>query len=284
MTTERLQSAIAKARQERGQAAPINGKDRTRPAPRPARGAEAAQQAWDALPRLQLKPRKLRSRRIVTAEGGAEATAFDVLRTRLLQRMAENGWRRVAVTSPSPGCGKSTVALNLAFGLARQAERRVVSIEADLRRPSHEELLGLPKHDRSGKSHSVADLFEGRSAFAETALRPRDNLALAMSGAGTANASDILLGSGVGSRLSEIEADYAPDVTLFDMPPLMVNDDTQAFLGHVDCAVLIGAAGETSTKELDDCERLLASGTNVAGIVLNKSRFSTEGRYDSYYD
>ncbi len=282
MTTERLQSAIAKARAERRAAAPEAANappERSRPAAAPATATkrEAAPAAWDEIPAVEVDPRRLRAKRILSVEGGPEATPFDVLRTRLLQRMSENGWRRVAITSPSPGCGKSTIALNLAFGIARQPQRRVLSVEADLRRPSHESLLGLGHGDRS-----VAGLFEGRTRFADCAFRPRDNLAMAVSSDSVRNASDILLAEEIGDRLRRVETDYAPDVMLFDMPPLMVNDDTQAFLKHVDCAVLVGAAGETTTAELDQCERLIAQTTSVAGIVLNKSRYSTEGRYDAY--
>jgi Mrp family chromosome partitioning ATPase len=71
---------------------------------------------------------------------------------------------------------------------------------------------------------------------------------------------------------------------LFDMPPLLVNDDTIGFLRHVDCAMVVAAAEHTSVKEIDECERELASHTNVLGVVLNKCRFT--GRkygYDYYY-
>ena len=49
---------------------------------------------------------------------------FDQMRTRLLQQMRANGWHRVAITSPTPGCGKSTIALNLALSLSRQSDLR----------------------------------------------------------------------------------------------------------------------------------------------------------------
>ncbi|WP_422071074.1 tyrosine-protein kinase family protein [Tranquillimonas rosea] len=125
------------------------------------------------------------------------------------------------MTSPSPGCGKSTVALNLAVCIARQPERHVLTVEADMRRPSHEQLLSLPRGTRS-----IATLFEGNCALVETAVRPRDNMAMAMSSRGTNNASDILLSGTVAPCRDRIESEYAPEVTLFDMPPLMVNDDT----------------------------------------------------------
>ena len=79
---------------------------------------------------------------IVTFIGGAEAMAFDALRTKILQQMRANGWRRVAITSPGAACGKSTVALNLAFSLARQPDMRAILLDLDLRRPSLARMVG----------------------------------------------------------------------------------------------------------------------------------------------
>ena len=60
---------------------------------------------------------------------------------------------------------------------------------------------------------------------------------------------------------------------IFDMPPLLVGDDALAFIGHVDCVLLVAAAETTTIKEIDTCERELAAHTNVLGVVLNKCRY-----------
>ena len=71
------------------------------------------------------------------------ATAFDILRTRLLRGLAEKGWKRIAVTSPTHGCGKSFVATNLAFALARRPASRTVLMDFDLRHPEIAQILGV---------------------------------------------------------------------------------------------------------------------------------------------
>ena len=53
--------------------------------------------------------------------------------------MSMQGWKRLAVTSPGPGCGKSTVTMNLAFALARQPDIRTLVIDLDLRRPIYKQ-------------------------------------------------------------------------------------------------------------------------------------------------
>ena len=60
---------------------------------------------------------------------------------------------------------------------------------------------------------------------------------------------------------------------LFDMPPLLVSDDTIAFLDQVDCVLMIAAAEESTMGEIDRCGKELARHTQVLGVVLNKCRF-----------
>ena len=118
---EKIQDAIAKARATRkrttDRSAPIT--DAINPAPiadaiNPALIADAITPAtlavhippspaqvadlWAALPAFAPKAAHLQRNRIVAFTSGREATAFDVIRTRLLQQMRANNWRRLAIT------------------------------------------------------------------------------------------------------------------------------------------------------------------------------------------
>ncbi len=60
-------------------------------------------------------------------------------------------------------------------------------------------------------------------------------------------------------------------VGIFDLPPLMVTDDALAVLPRVDCVMLV--LGERVTKKADVNDALsLLGGTNLLGVVLNRSR------------
>ena len=52
--------------------------------------------------------------------------------------------RTVLVTSPQKGEGKSVTSANLALTMAQELQRRVIIVEADLRKPSMQQLFGLP--------------------------------------------------------------------------------------------------------------------------------------------
>ncbi|KEO51605.1 CpsD/CapB family tyrosine-protein kinase [Thioclava pacifica] len=265
---ERIRDAIAKARAARmGQGGPD---------PRPLNAAPQAMTlragpagaAWAALSPLEPSPVSLRTKRVVAREGGAEAGPFDMLRTKILQQMRTNGWTRLAITSPSAGCGKSTIALNLAFSLARQEEIYPILLEADLRRPSLAKLLDIETGPQ------VSEVFAGRAEFSDHALRVGPNLALGLNTKPVARPAELIQSKTSGEALKRIEAIYRPDLIIFDTAPVLVSDDTLALAAHVDCVLIIAATEETTIKEIDICERELAERTNVMGVVVNKFRFS----------
>lgn len=269
---EKIQAAIAKARASRdAQAASPTPGAPASPVARPEAIAAAAARdvtaAWAALPGFTPDPVRLREHHVVSFTGGAEATPFDAMRTRTLQQMRGNGWRRLAITSPGPGCGKSTLALNLAFSLARQADLRVILLELDLRRPTLGRTLALRP------DASFADVLKGAAPFEAATRRYGDNLAIAVNLAPVRGAAEVLSAPTVPGILEAMMLRYAPDVVIFDMPPMLVSDDAIAFLPRADCALLVVAAEITALKEIDHCERDIAAQTNVMGIALNKCRY-----------
>jgi Mrp family chromosome partitioning ATPase len=300
---EKIQSAIAKARAAReGRLSEQAGSDlgdamgdaiqdagpagtAARPEPQVAvppatngLGTDRADSAaaWATLPALKVDPGLMRRNRIVAFESGSESAIFDVMRTRLLQQMRANSWRRLAITSPTPGSGKTTTALNLAFSLARQSDQRTLLAEVDLRRPALARMLGMKVH------HGFAQVLEGKARLADNAVCYGSNLAVATNHAPYHNPAELLHGPTVGPALAAIEAAYDPSVVIFDMPPMLVGDDALAFIGHVDCVFLVAAAEATTTDEVDTCERDLAAHTNVLGVILNKCRYP-ERRYGYSY-
>jgi protein-tyrosine kinase len=234
--------------------------------------------AWAKLGRFDPKPAHLERKRIVAYQTGPDAVPYDVLRTRLLHQMRANNWKRVAVTSPAAGAGKTMTCVNLAFSLARQPDQRTMLIELDMRRPSMAELLGI-----TGKKQ-FSNALSGKDAPEDHILRYGKNLAFAVNETTARNPAELLQGAPAARVLDEIEATYMPDIMIFDMPPIFASDDTMAFLDQVDCALLIGEAEKTTIEEIDRCEQELAARTNVLGVMLNKCRYlvSHEGYGNQY--
>lgn len=264
---ERISAAIDKARKER-QAAAKSGEDPARQTGRPApdKDSAALSDIWEALPTFDVQPKVLTRSRILTYQAGPQATPFDVMRTKLLHEMRSKEWRRIAITSPSNECGKSTICLNLAFSLARQSDLRVMVIELDLRRPSISRMMRL------SDGMNFAAVLAGDAPADEHIKRHGSNLALATSQM-TPNSAELLQGLTAAHVIDQIEARYRPDVMLFDMPPILVADDTMAFIDQVDATLLIAAAEASTLDEVTRCKQDLQAQTNLVGVVLNKCRY-----------
>src|SRR5262245_55233245 len=90
---------------------------------------------------------------------------FDVLRTQVLQAMDQKNWQFLGITSPTEGCGKTVIAINLALSIARQPERSAMLIDMDLQRPAIADYLGIKC--RQG----VQDILERRVALTDPIVR-----------------------------------------------------------------------------------------------------------------
>lgn len=266
---EKLQKALQKAREQRGvDIAPVQpgtGMGETATAPE--------DQGWDALTEIRPDHALLVRNRIMTMKAGKEATPFDILRTKVQLMMRKNGWTRLAITSPTPGCGKTTMACNLALGMTRQQDMRTVLIECDLRRPSIAKVLDLsPPHD-------VTALFSGEVGITKQALRVGHNVAICAAQKPAHDPTAVLLSQKTHDTLARIEEELSPDLMIFDLPPILVSDDTRAFLKDVDCALIVARAEMTSVSQIDACEREIAEQTNVLGVVLNQCRHAGDTDY-----
>lgn len=258
---DRIHNAIAKARASRDGS--ITG-HRTGKANLPQPSKDGID--WSTLTELRLSPTVLDENRLVAHRAGDESTAFDLMRVNLVRQLQEHRWSRVAITSPGAGCGKTTVALNLAFSLARLTDIRVMVLELDLRRPSMMRSLGIERRQ------DFAGVLAGKEAPEEQITRWGRNLAFGLNSAQVPNSAELLSSDRAADMIDVIEDTFRPDIMLFDMPPMMVGDDTLAFIDQVDCALMIAAAEETAITQIQQCGKELAAHTQVLGVVLNKCR------------
>lgn len=267
---EKLQAAIEKARSQRD----VDGdapKGRSVPEP-PASVLET----WKALKPIDLQRSVASRNRVVSFIGGSEAAPYDLLRTKILNQIQSQGWKRIAIVSPHSMCGKTTTAANLAFSFGRQSDLRTLVFDFDLRRGGLAKILG----ERVGLG--MEDVLRRQASFAEVGLRYGDNVAFGLNGGPVRNSAELLQSYQTQEVLDEIEKSLEPDIVIFDMPPLMASDDSLGFLKYVDCALMLAAADKTNIDHIDVSERQLAELTNVLGIVLNKCRYN-DGAYGYEY-
>ena len=244
----------------------------------------AATGSWAALRPLSIDAGLL-ARNLVIAAGRSDPAhgAFDVLRTRLVKALGERGWRRVGITSPTKGCGKSFTAVNLAVALSRYDGLRTALLDMDLRQPALARYLGLPDPGAMG------DFLRGLVAPADFFRRPGANglhigptLAIGANGRREAYAAELLHEPRTAAALARMQADLAPDVVLFDLPPALAQDDVIALRASYDCVLMVVGGGQTTPRELREAVRRLGHDTPILGVVLNKAE--GEGIADYSYD
>lgn len=223
---------------------------------------------WSKLPLRKADPVLAARKRLVTVgRSDPSHAAFDILRTKVLQALRQNKWTSIAVTSPTPGCGKTVVGLNLAFSLEHQKDCRTLLVDLDLRRPQVAKTLDIPG------PRPLESFLRGEKPIERAFERYGENLAIAANDHPVRFAAELLQAPETAAVLKDMRRKLRPNVVIFDLPPMLSNDDVMAFLPNVDCAILVVAAEATTMNEADLCERELAQKTNVLGIVLNKCRY-----------
>jgi protein-tyrosine kinase len=224
-----------------------------------------------ALRELTLDLKHLQSRRIVAYDGSdVRARPFDILRTEILRSMDMRDWKIIAVTSPTPGCGKTFTAANLAFSIARQADRAVCLVDLDMRRPQVAACLGLRG------SQSVHDVIEGRADLASSTILARagNSRLEVVPTTPCKDPSDLVASAAMRNFLQDL-AGYGPSrITILDLPPLLTSHDAISILPQVDCVLLVAAVGSSKVADIEECDKYLQT-AEVVRVVLNKAPEST---------
>ncbi|HYP39559.1 MAG TPA: polysaccharide biosynthesis tyrosine autokinase [Chloroflexia bacterium] len=224
---------------------------------------------------------KLGGRKLVTLEHprSIESESFRVLRTNIQFSGIERTIRNLAVTSAGPGEGKSFTSANLAIVMA-QAGKRVILVDADLRKPSLHKLFEIPN------TAGFTSLVINNSTDVEGAIQTipgLDSLAVITSGPMPPNPSE-LLNSHPAAHVMEQLSQQA-DIVIYDTPPAGVVTDPVILATRVDAVVMVVGAG---IARRDTLKRILHNLRNVGAVtvlpVLNRVKErEMQGYYSSYY-
>ncbi len=176
------------------------------------------------------------------------------------------GWdesmKRILLTSAQPQEGKTTLSLNLACSLA-QLGRRVLLIDADMRRPDCARQLGLEP------SNGLSEFLRGKAELDEV-IQPTAiaGLSLLPSGESTTAASDLLYSPRLPAMLSEVGERY--DHVVIDSPPSLALSDSRTISRLVEGVVLV-VSDKTERGSLLRVKQMLDdAGAPFLGFVMNR--------------
>lgn len=213
--------------------------------------------------------------------GSREAEAYRSLRTTLFFSTRESREKVIQVSSSEPGDGKSTTTANLAVAMA-QSGKRVLLIDADLRRPTVHELFGLPQHV------GLSDLLVGTMPL-ETTLKetPVANLTILTAGIAPENPAELLSSPRLPEILTALRSQF--DWILVDCPPILAVSDPCVVAPYADGMLLVVRLLKNKRAVLQRAREVLdAHGIRILGVIANDMGSSAEdadlyGRYDEYY-
>lgn len=198
----------------------------------------------------------------------------------LYYAQAERGVKTLMVTSAIPGEGKSLTTANLALTLSESYGRRVLLIDADLRRPTLHLIFRIP--NMSGLGDELKPGAEGTLCPVQLTA----NLSLVPVGERAADPMAGLISSRMRALVTQVSEGY--DWVIIDTPPVGLLSDAKLMVEMVDAALFVVAAGETQYALVQGALDALGR-QKILGIVLNRAderatgdKYGYHGYYESY--
>jgi len=239
------------------------------------RAALRATTVFANVPRI---PRKLLSKRsgpvydlaALPFEGLGLAEAFRTLRANLYYNLSGPLGKVILITSPSPGDGKTTTALCLAGALATD-EKRVLLVDADLRKPSHFQLLG---HEPGQSFTKLPDGTVGISYTPHRIYLSHGVVHAVDPGFGVA--AETLSSEAFMRFLERVRLEY--DYILLDAPSYPATADPLVLAGQADFALTVIRLGNTTRADAEAHIYGVLSRVRGHALVVNDSQaVSAEG-------
>lgn len=207
----------------------------------------------------------------VKSPNGATAEAYRQVRSALRFAAVEHRIGILAVTSSTAGEGKTTASVNLALSFVEMG-RRVLIVDADLRRPNVAATLGL--EGAVGLSSLLVRSAEMDDVILETTM----GLDVLAAGEKAPNPAQLLASDRMKELMDELRPYY--DLVVVDTAPLLSVADAAIIAQYVDTTIVLVNSRRTTRAQLERClSALRGVGADVAGLVLNNVR---QQKKDSY--
>ena len=260
---EKIKQALDKARQEREK----NSAQQSAPVAGMAGSASAIQ--YTKTQSVNSSPVLMRENRLISSmEPGEYTDALKILSTQVLQRMEENHWGSIAITSPRLAAGKTTIAINLGLSIAKEVDYTVLLVDANLRHPNIHQYFGIEPE------YGLSDYLTKNIELSDILINPRgiDRFVLLPAGKPHSLSTELLGSPRMCDLVQELTSKYPKRIIIFDLPSILITADALAFVPCVDCSLVVVEDDVTKESDLKAAIDML-SVTNVIGTVLNKSMY-----------
>ena len=207
------------------------------------------------------------------------AEAYRALRTGVDFASVDKPIRTLLVTSAVPGEGKTVTAGNLAVVMA-QADRRVLLVDADLRKPGAQVLFNLPN------MVGLSTLMQRDSTLTiDDVIQTTEqaNLRVLTTGPLPPNPAELLGSERMRTQLEMLAKRH--DLVVIDSPPLLSVTDAAVLGSYVDGTLLVVDARKSHRRYVREArETLERVGAHVLGVVLNRAESGRPSAYGGFYE
>jgi capsular exopolysaccharide synthesis family protein len=203
------------------------------------------------------------------------AEQFRTLRSRLYQMREAMPLKRILVTSALPAEGKTFVATNLAQAIAREKERKVLLIDADLRSPALHKPIGAPL------TPGLSDYLRGQASDPEIIQHGQQgNLCFIPAGNPGSDPSELLSNGALEKLLERLTPLF--DWVILDSPPCLPVADANVLAGMCEGVLLVLRAHATPSDAAAQARKELQK-RKVLGVIMNAVELGeTYGGYYGY--
>ncbi len=215
----------------------------------------------------------------ITEPDSPAAEEYRKLKTTILRIALQNVRQHtLMVSSCASGEGKSLTAINLAVSMAQEVDQSVLLIDADLRRPSLSDYLGITA--ASGLSECLREGAPVSSAIIRTDIPGLD---LLLAGKAVRNPVEILSSPTMRTLFNELKRSAPDRSIIIDTPPILPFAETQVISSMVDGILLVVKEGAITVQELQEALEIIDR-TKILGVAYNDvTDKGMSNRYLHYY-
>jgi len=184
--------------------------------------------------------------------------------------------KSLLVSSSMENEGKTTTVVNLAISISRE-EKRVLIVDADLRKPRVHQLFGLS--NSAGLTNVLTDGTDMAQVIQTTGI---PGVSVLMSGPVPPDPGQMIESENMAELIKQLSERY--DMIIVDSPPVLIANDAIVLAGCCDSAILVLESRRATRGSIANvAEHLDRANVKLTGMVLNKLSIEAGGYYGYYY-
>ncbi len=189
-----------------------------------------------------------------------------ILRTRIINKLEENGGNTLLITSARSGEGKTLIAINLAISIAQEYDKTALLVDANLKNPMVHTYLGI------NIDKGLADVLLKNAQIEEVLINPSISRFIVMpAGKKLLDSAELLNSPTAEIIFHDIKTHYPERLIILDSPALLTSADPLVLADYADAVLMVIEAEKTPAEDIKAAIELLKD-KPLIGVVLNKMR------------